>query len=603
MFNSQQVMAALEAAVSALRSGQPESARQMLAPLVGPAGHLPDVHYFLGMALERCGDPVGAEISLRRAAGLEQGRSRSLVALGDLFTRQKQFREAEAEYRAAQKRDPAWQAPAAGLSDSLVAQGRLVEALAVTAPFADRADATETMLAARAAALKASGELEAALQLNRRAVQAFPASAVSEHNLASTLGDLARHAEAEAAVGRAFAKGLDAPESWIVRAHALQGLGRLDEAEAAYIEALRRRPAMAEAHSELAQLLWMRTGDRQRALAIVDDELRRTGNPELARVKAKALGFIGDLRGGFDVLQEALRSAPSDILLLDAAAQAAIAAGEPEVALDLARRATSLAPTNARVQLTHAQALIAIGDASMASLQLEQLRARHPNDQLAIALQATAWRLLGDPRYASLYDYDRFVGVYRVEAPAGWSGLPSYLADLSAALRESHWFATHPFGQSLRGGSQATDLLVSTNEVIAALPRLLEPCIDRFIASLGAGDDPLRRRRTGAHRFAGMWSVLLKPQGHHVQHIHQLGWVSSAFYVESVSRSEAEDPGRQGWFKLGEPGTRTARPLPPERMVKPEPGMLVLFPSYMWHGTVPFGAGERLSVAFDVVPV
>jgi len=37
--------------------------------------------------------------------------------------------------------------------------------------------------------------------------------------------------------------------------------------------------------------------------------------------------------------------------------------------------------------------------------------------------------------------------------------------------------------------------------------------------------------------------------------------------------------------------------------VKPKPGMLVLFPSYFWHGTVPFeDGGRRLTAAFDVVP-
>jgi hypothetical protein len=31
--------------------------------------------------------------------------------------------------------------------------------------------------------------------------------------------------------------------------------------------------------------------------------------------------------------------------------------------------------------------------------------------------------------------------------------------------------------------------------------------------------------------------------------------------------------------------------------------MLVLFPSYFWHGTVPFSSGHaRLTVAFDAVP-
>ena len=37
--------------------------------------------------------------------------------------------------------------------------------------------------------------------------------------------------------------------------------------------------------------------------------------------------------------------------------------------------------------------------------------------------------------------------------------------------------------------------------------------------------------------------------------------------------------------------------------MRPKPGRLALFPSYMWHGTVPFTTDEsRLTIAFDAVP-
>jgi hypothetical protein len=37
--------------------------------------------------------------------------------------------------------------------------------------------------------------------------------------------------------------------------------------------------------------------------------------------------------------------------------------------------------------------------------------------------------------------------------------------------------------------------------------------------------------------------------------------------------------------------------------VQPRVGTLVLFPSYMWHGTVPFRSTQaRTTIAFDVVP-
>jgi hypothetical protein len=43
--------------------------------------------------------------------------------------------------------------------------------------------------------------------------------------------------------------------------------------------------------------------------------------------------------------------------------------------------------------------------------------------------------------------------------------------------------------------------------------------------------------------------------------------------------------------------------LQAEHWVQPKPGLLALFPSYMWHGTEPFGGTEpRLTIAFDLVP-
>jgi hypothetical protein len=58
------------------------------------------------------------------------------------------------------------------------------------------------------------------------------------------------------------------------------------------------------------------------------------------------------------------------------------------------------------------------------------------------------------------------------------------------------------------------------------------------------------------------------------------------------------EPG--GWLQLGAPPSELGLDLQPYRMIEPRPGRLILFPSTMWHGTLPFAAGERLTVAFDV---
>ena len=78
----------------------------------------------------------------------------------------------------------------------------------------------------------------------------------------------------------------------------------------------------------------------------------------------------------------------------------------------------------------------------------------------------------------------------------------------------------------------------------------------------------------------------------------RLGWISSALYVAlppDLGQGEA------GMLTLGEARSSCFDvDTKPFRMVEPKPGRLVLFPSYMWHGTRPFGEGERLTVAFDV---
>jgi hypothetical protein len=101
------------------------------------------------------------------------------------------------------------------------------------------------------------------------------------------------------------------------------------------------------------------------------------------------------------------------------------------------------------------------------------LLAAAPDDQYLIAMQTTALRLLNDPRYELLCDYDRMVLSTLIETPPGWPDLGSFLAELAARLTALH----NPHGhrllyQSLRLGTETTqDLSRSNDPVIQALFR------------------------------------------------------------------------------------------------------------------------------------
>jgi uncharacterized protein (TIGR02466 family) len=139
--------------------------------------------------------------------------------------------------------------------------------------------------------------------------------------------------------------------------------------------------------------------------------------------------------------------------------------------------------------------------------------------------------------------------------------------------------------------------------VIAEFFAMIDAPIRDYIGRLDASSaHAVDRRRRNSYAIAGSWSVLLAPGGFHVDHVHPEGWLSSAYYVEVPDAGDAAgDATRAGWIKFGEPGVKLD--LAAEHFVKPRAGRLVLFPSYFWHGTVPFErGGGRLTAAFDVIP-
>jgi tetratricopeptide (TPR) repeat protein len=556
----------LQLAGELLRQGRRAEAIAVLRVLIAEAPRLAQAHRLLGVALSETGDPMGAETALRGALAL----------------------------------DPSLVTAAVTLAEVLRNLDRGNEAIEVLARFITPRASDLNLLTYYSFALQSVGRFDEALTWLRRAVATSPTSAVAEHNLAGALGDAQQHADSEAAARRAFAKGLDAAETWLVLARALQAQDRPEEAQAAYDEAIRRRPGYADAYGDMAKTTWMRTGDAARAQAVIDEAIgHQPRDPALLVHRAKLFEYAGDLAGASRALSDAL-TLSQDPLLYVAAAQLMVRTN-PGHALDYAQRAFATRPDNYAVIAALCQARLAVGHADEARPLAELLCERQPWDQYAIALLATTWRLLGDARYGELYDYERMVGCFQLETPEGWPSLDAYLRDLAEALEPLHPFLGHPIGQSVRHGSQTQyDLTQAEAPAIRAFFQAIDGPIRRYIASLGAGDDPLRRRIGASYKFEGAWSVRLRPGGFHADHVHHKGWLSSACYI---ALPKAVEQGHQGWIRFGEPGIPTKPSLAAERVEKPEPGKLILFPSYMWHGTQAFTGDEpRLSIAFDVLP-
>jgi len=232
-----------------------------------------------------------------------------------------------------------------------------------------------------------------------------------------------------------------------------------------------------------------------------------------------------------------------------------------------------------------------------------------PEDQEAWAYLGTAWRLLGDAREDWLCDYERSIVFLEVGTPDDFADRDAHIAALQSVLSRLHQAHREPIQQSLRKGSQTPGRLFGRpipeiEKTQAALTRTIES----WLTSLPRQNDhPFYQRNTGSIRYTGSWSVKLRSSGNHVNHIHSQGWISSAYYVAlppSVAAEQTSDDSvHPGSIQFGQPPSELELGLSPRRTIKPRIGHLALFPSYMWHGTVPFEDDQpRLTVAFDMRP-
>ncbi|MBT3562455.1 MAG: hypothetical protein HN493_00840 [Gammaproteobacteria bacterium] len=181
---------------------------------------------------------------------------------------------------------------------------------------------------------------------------------------------------------------------------------------------------------------------------------------------------------------------------------------------------------------------------------------------------------------------------------------------LNECLTEYHTSEHHPLEQTLRQGTQTQgNLFARENRLLQLLKNSFRGVITRHIKKMQDIPPPYPGFSTERDfDFSASWSVRLRDQGFHTQHIHPMGWFSSAYYVDlpqelESSADDATPADQGGWIKFGEPNLKCTPPLQAQHIVKPKVGKLILFPSYMWHGTIPFKSAEtRTTVVFDVAP-
>jgi tetratricopeptide (TPR) repeat protein len=611
MTDISQLAPVLQQAADAIRRGDYMVAGQLLRSVTGPAAGHPDRLQLLGLVYRAQDQLEAAEAAFRASLRAAQHQPAVLNNLGNLLLSQGRREEALDCYRQAIKIAPQAADAHRNLGLMLVDDGLIIEAEQALRKALDLQPGDAGAWTALGHCCQQDDRLEAAAEAYQQALKVRPGYANALAGLGYTLRLMDRLADATVCYDAALRSAPQSHEIAVARAALDVNLGRMEEAEHRYRQVLAAEPLNISAHRELNEMLWQmgRIGE-------FGDSFRQAlqsqpDNGTLLLACCEVLAGAGKHEDILEMLQRfagASGAGPGkvDAQLIAIRARAEAAIGRHDQAMRLFDRARVLLPDNGQLALDHAQLAIVKGDYELALQALEQIEGREPDNQLMWACRATCWRLMGDERAEWLNDTSRFVRTAAIPCPAGFPSLEAFLAELTLLLTRLHTTRVAPSNQTLRGGTQTFGRLFHRRDtLIGLLVEALSTTISHYLEQLPHDPDhPLLRRNTGQFRFSGSWSVRLTDGGYHVNHVHPQGWLSSVFYVSVPEDLGPSVASPAGWLKIGETSLGLGEREVIDRLVQPVAGELTLFPSYTWHGTVPFhSTTPRLTSPFDVVPV
>lgn len=435
----------------------------------------------------------------------------------------------------------------------------------------------------------ASAHLETALE-------SFPKSAELYLQLGNTYGELGNTDQAFSSLDRALELLPDYPEAYFNKARLYEKLGRLDTAEKFYSAALKHRANYLAALLGLGNIL-KKSGRTSEALELYHDAVAKM--PDVA-VLQNNLGNlfldIGRVAEARLALEKAIALNPTYKDAHNNLAQLFIGDGAYHEAVkhfDLADSGYARAKA--------AECLAHLGRFEEIHRRMRIAAEREPTNLLMVALAAylevaavvdNPFTFCPDP-----LDYVRIrPDLGGIDDCVGFvTGLKSDLAE-----RDELW---SPQNSSTKSGYQTPDdLFDRPTGFLSELEQIIRKEVAAYRRFHQKSDSLLIRKWPEAYRLR-CWAVRLVKGGHQASHIHPDGWLSGVTYLE-LPRDEAPPAGGIEFGLYCDSYPLLDGGEGPTRQHAPHVGDLVLFPSSLYHRTIPFDSNaERLSIAFDVVPI
>jgi uncharacterized protein (TIGR02466 family) len=385
-----------------------------------------------------------------------------------------------------------------------------------------------------------------------------------------------------------------------------QRRGRLAEAIELHRRYLELEPTDLEVRCNLANAL-MDAGCGEEALAECDRTLAISpGHPKVLATQGAVFCGLEQFERAVEVLYGAVVRHRGDEIALINMAYAHTRMRQYDAAVSALDKAVGISPDNAKATADLAGAHMALGQVAQAIKFCERFLDRHPGERMVLAIYAYALRDAGRLEESrAILNFDELIQVFDLDAPPDYSSLAAFNGGLAAYIQGHASILNSPVSKATMQGDQTGELDLDESPELAALGKLIDQLFRIAVGQLrdcGFSTHPTMAYASDSWSLR-VWGVVLGEGGRQAPHLHPMGWMSGVYYVSLPADMQAAGP-QAGWLEFGAPPDRlTVTSEIETRTIEPVEGRLVLFPSYLYHRTLPFESVEpRISVSFDVVP-
>lgn len=200
---------------------------------------------------------------------------------------------------------------------------------------------------------------------------------------------------------------------------------------------------------------------------------------------------------------------------------------------------------------------------------------------------------------------DEFLLQTELAPPPEWETLDGFNRDLAAEIWGHPSIRFDRYGTASDHTWRVDEPGLQRSRVFPRLQALIQREVVAYVANLPLSGHPFWAGRP-LRAWLRNWTVTTEGNGYETWHVHQNGWLSGVYYIH-VPDHIAKATGSEGCLAFGLPadliGEQRAEEFG-ERLRRPRSGLLMMFPSHVYHRTFPHnGTGRRICCAFDIIPI